>query len=91
MILVTVLVHSLTLKPLAKRLGLLAGVKNGLLIVGGSEWAASLAAKLRENNVEALVADNAYEKLHAVEWTPCPPTLARCWRTASRTTSTSPD
>jgi CPA1 family monovalent cation:H+ antiporter len=62
-ILVTVLVHSLTLKPLARALDLLAGVKNGLLIIGGSAWAANLARKLRERNVEALVADNAYEKL----------------------------
>jgi len=62
-ILVTVLVHSLTLKPLARRLDLLAGAKNGLLIVGGSAWATSLAAKLREEGVEALVADSAYEKL----------------------------
>lgn len=62
-ILITVLVHSLTLKPWAGKLGLLAGVKNGLLIVGGSAWAASLAAKLRERKVEALVTDNAYEKL----------------------------
>ena len=62
-ILVTVLVHSLTLKPWARRLGLLAGIKNGLLVVGGSAWAASLGAKLRENKVEALIADSAYEKL----------------------------
>jgi len=62
-ILVTVLVHSLTLKPLAGKLGLLAGVKNGLLLVGGSAWGAALAAKLRANGVEALVADSAYDKL----------------------------
>jgi CPA1 family monovalent cation:H+ antiporter len=64
-ILVTVLVHSLTLRPWARRLDLLAGVKNGLLIVGGSAWAASLAAKLRDNAVETLIADNAYSKLRA--------------------------
>lgn len=62
-ILVTVVAHSTTLKPLAGRLGLLAGVKNGLLIVGGSAWAAALAAKLRSHSVEALVADGSYDKL----------------------------
>ena len=62
-ILVTVVVHSVTLRPWARRLDLLAGTKNGLLIVGGSEWGAALAAKLRENHVAALVADSAYEKL----------------------------
>ena len=62
-ILITVVAHSLTLKPLARRLDLLAGVKNGLLIVGASAWASGLAAKLRANNVEALVADSSYAKL----------------------------
>ncbi|MGC4175505.1 cation:proton antiporter [Demequina sp.] len=62
-ILVTVVVHSITLKPWARALGLLAGVKNGLLIVGGSAWATALAAKLRENSLGALIADNAYAKL----------------------------
>jgi len=62
-ILITVVVHSVTLRPFAGRLGLLAGIKNGLLIVGGSAWAASLATKLRENKVAALIADNSYDKL----------------------------
>jgi CPA1 family monovalent cation:H+ antiporter len=62
-ILVTVVVHSVTLRPLASRLDLLAGIKNGLLVVGGSEWATSLGGKLRENDVSALIADSSYEKL----------------------------
>lgn len=59
----TVLIHSITLEPLAKLLGL--GVKNGkgLMIVGSSPWATDLALELTNLEVPTLITDSSYEKL----------------------------
>ncbi|MFV0680455.1 cation:proton antiporter [Ottowia sp.] len=62
-IMTTVLVHGLTLGPLAKRLKLSAGEPNGLLIVGGSPFSTALAMALRRLEVEVKIADGAWTHL----------------------------
>jgi NhaP-type Na+/H+ or K+/H+ antiporter len=59
----TVLIHSITLEPLAKILGL--GVKNGkgLFIIGASPWTTDLSLELAKLDVPVLLADQSYEKL----------------------------
>jgi len=63
---VTVIVHGLTLAPLAKRLGLAAENENGLLIVGANPWSHALASKLKALEVPVLVTDGGYDNLKAV-------------------------
>ena len=46
LVLVTVVLHGFTLAPIARRLGLTSGEKPGLLVVGGSVFATSLAKAL---------------------------------------------
>lgn len=64
LVLVTVLVHGFTLKPLARALGLSAGDKPGLLIVGGSPFATALAKTLGNAGVDVLIADPNRAHLH---------------------------
>ncbi|MGQ3675808.1 cation:proton antiporter [Xanthobacter sp. TB0139] len=53
----TIILHGFTLSPLAALLKLKSTARPGLLIVGGSGWATSLARKLREVEVPVLIAD----------------------------------
>lgn len=53
----TVLIHGFTLKPLANLLSLSSAQTPGVLIVGGSRFAQSLAASLRRGEVPVLIAD----------------------------------
>ncbi|WP_062314911.1 cation:proton antiporter [Demequina rhizosphaerae] len=62
-ILVTVVAHGFTLAPLARRLGLTTGARNGLLLVGASRFGLALAEALRRQGVAALVADGRYQSL----------------------------
>jgi len=62
-IVVTVVVHSITLGPLARRLNLTSGDRNGLLIVGGSPWAVALAQRLTSWGVSVTIADSNYDRL----------------------------
>jgi CPA1 family monovalent cation:H+ antiporter len=62
-IMTTVLVHGLTLRPLARRLKLSAGEPNGLLIVGGSPFSVALAIALRRLGLEVKIADGAWDHL----------------------------
>lgn len=57
LVLATVVLHGFTLGPLARALGLTAGDKPGLLIVGGSAFATAFARALQQADVEVLVAD----------------------------------
>ena len=53
----TVVLHGFSLRPLARLLGLAGGETPGVIIVGGSRFAAALAAALRDLDVPVLVAD----------------------------------
>jgi len=65
-IVVTVLAHGFTLGPLARRLGLAASARNGLLMVGATPFTRQLAQALREAGVDVLVTDGSYNRLAPV-------------------------
>ncbi|WP_062467559.1 cation:proton antiporter [Demequina maris] len=62
-ILVTVVAHGFTLAPLARRLGLTTGARNGLLLVGASRFGLALAEAVRRQGAAVLVADGRYQSL----------------------------
>ncbi|MFO7765019.1 MAG: sodium:proton antiporter [Pelovirga sp.] len=62
-IIVTVLVHGLTLGPLARKMELAAEEENGLLIVGASGWTQALAQALKRLEIDAVVTDGSYQRL----------------------------
>ena len=53
----TVVLHGFTLTPMARKLGVTASETPGVLIVGGSRWAAALAMALKKLELPVLVAD----------------------------------
>ncbi len=57
-VLATVVLHGLTAAPLAQRLGLASRGGGGLMIVGVSGWARSLARTLREQKVDVFLLDD---------------------------------
>jgi NhaP-type Na+/H+ or K+/H+ antiporter len=61
----TVLLHGLTLAPLARRLKLASGGRGGLLIVGASAWAVALGEALRAAGVSSIVVDRNAAALRA--------------------------
>lgn len=62
-IIVTVVAHGFTLAPLARRLGLTTGARNGLLVVGASPFALALTEALNDRDVSVVVADGRYQAL----------------------------
>jgi hypothetical protein len=59
----TVVLHGLTLGPLARLLKLASGSPPGLLIVGASDWTVALARALRKAGVPSLIADPSWDAL----------------------------
>jgi NhaP-type Na+/H+ or K+/H+ antiporter len=59
----TVILHSLSLAPLARSLKLASGSPPGLLIVGASPWTVALAQALKTRGVPSLIADPSWEAL----------------------------
>lgn len=59
----TIVLHGFSLRFLAQRLGLVSAVSPGVLIVGASPWAISLAAKLRELEIPTMIADPSWHRL----------------------------
>lgn len=62
-VLSTVIIHSLILKPLANILGLRHQNEKGILIVGATDWSIDLATKLKNLNLSVLLADISWYKL----------------------------
>lgn len=62
-IVVTVTLQSLTLRPLARRLGLSAADGSGILIVGGAIWVLELARALRRAGAEVTMAETTYRRV----------------------------
>ncbi|MDT8319007.1 MAG: sodium:proton antiporter [Xanthomonadales bacterium] len=62
-IIVTVLLHGLSLGPLGRKLGLAAEDDNGVLLVGASPWSLALAKVLKDLGVEVLMVDGVYHRL----------------------------
>jgi len=62
-IMATVILHGLTIRPLAKALGLSAGGGSGILIVGGARWVLQLALALRRAGAEVVMTDSTYRRV----------------------------
>lgn len=62
----TVILHGFTIRPFAKRLGLIPKGKEGVFIVGASPLTAALAEILIKQDVPVLVADGNWQKLTAL-------------------------
>jgi len=62
-ILATVVLHGLTIVPLARRLGLAGHDDGGLLIVGAPAWAVDLARALQETGAEVVLVDQDYRSV----------------------------
>ncbi|MDX1574367.1 MAG: sodium:proton antiporter, partial [Methylophaga sp.] len=65
-ILVTVMVHGVTLGPLARKMSLAAKEENGLLIVGASPWTQMLAKALNDLEIDVVVTDGSYQRLKPI-------------------------
>jgi len=63
LIIITVLVHGLSLGPLARKLDLAAPPRRGLLIVGANPWTIELARLLKEQGIDVLLADRSWHNL----------------------------
>jgi NhaP-type Na+/H+ or K+/H+ antiporter len=59
----TVILHGLSLAPLARALGLASDAPPGLLIVGASPWTIALASTLRTLGVPILITDPDWQAL----------------------------
>lgn len=61
----TVLLHGLSLAPMARWLGLASGGRGGLLIVGATLWSIALADALRNAGMPVIIVDRSAEALRA--------------------------
>ena len=61
----TVVLHGGSIGWIARRLGLASPMRDSVLIVGGSPWSTELARKLRESQINVLVADRSWSNLRA--------------------------
>ncbi|GAA4229247.1 NhaP-type Na+/H+ or K+/H+ antiporter [Sagittula marina] len=59
----TVVLHGFTLSPFARALGLSAGEKPGVLILGGSRWSVELAKALEKMELPVMIADTNHARL----------------------------
>ena len=62
-IITTVLLHGLSLGPLARRLGLAHEEGNGILVVGASQWTVALCQHLAKAGATVILADTRYRKV----------------------------
>lgn len=59
----TVVVHSLTIRPLARSLSLRATEAGGIVVVGAHPWTIQMAEVLKERSVPVMIVDNNYHAL----------------------------
>jgi NhaP-type Na+/H+ or K+/H+ antiporter len=71
-IIATVVLHGLAIGPLARRLGLAAEARPGVLIVGANRWTAALAKALRDMEVPVMLSDRPAAALAEAEWLDLP-------------------
>ena len=62
-ILATVTLHGLSIRPLARKLGLAVKPGNGILVVGASTWAVDLARALARADAFVAMADTRYRRV----------------------------
>ncbi len=59
----TVMLHGLSIRPMARMLGLAGRAGNGILIVGASTWAVELARALARAGAFVVLADTRYRRV----------------------------
>jgi len=64
-IIATVVLQSITARPLTRRLGLAEAEPNGLLVLGANPVARALAAAVRDQGFRVKLADTSYEEIRA--------------------------
>jgi NhaP-type Na+/H+ or K+/H+ antiporter len=69
LIVITVVLHGLSIKWLARKLGLAAENPHGLLIVGASPWSVELAKIIQERNVPVILSDSSWHHLRFARMT----------------------
>ena len=62
-IITTVVLHGLSLGPLARRMGLAHEEGTGILIVGAATWVVALAQHLAKAGAEVILVDNRYRRV----------------------------
>lgn len=65
LVVVTVVIHGLTIAPWARLLGLASANRHGLLVVGASPWSSELCRLLHELEVPLLLADSSWQRLRS--------------------------
>ncbi|PIE21935.1 MAG: sodium:proton exchanger [Planctomycetota bacterium] len=59
----TVLLHGLTIRPLARKLGLASHASNGILLVGASHWGIALGQALAKAGAFVILADTRFRRV----------------------------
>jgi hypothetical protein len=59
----TIILHGFSLRWLAKRMDLVSAISPGVLIVGASPWAVSLAKKLKDLEIPVMISDPSWNRL----------------------------
>jgi len=62
-VIMSVVLHSLMIKPLARRLKLTSDETNGLIIAGAYPWSVQLAETLKGRNIPVMLIDNDWSAL----------------------------
>lgn len=62
-VVISVVLHSLMIKPLARRLALTSDEINGVIIAGAYNWSIQLAEALKDRDVPVMLVDNNWQSL----------------------------
>lgn len=62
-VITTVVLHGLTITPLARKLGIAARDEDGILIVGASKWALELALTFKAAQTPVVLVDQDYRRI----------------------------
>ncbi|MFT7003577.1 MAG: NhaP-type Na+/H+ or K+/H+ antiporter [Sulfurimonas sp.] len=63
LIILTVVLHGLSISWLAKKLGLASSHPDGLMLIGASTWSIALANELQKNEIPVLLVDKTWKNL----------------------------
>jgi len=65
LIILTVIMHGLSIGWVARKLGLASSHPDGVMIVGASPWSTALAAELQKNKMPVVMVDTSWQNLKA--------------------------
>ena len=77
LIVVTVVLHGLSIARWGRLLGLASVDRNGVLVVGASPWCSDLCKQLHELGVPVLLTDNSWQRLRKAQLANVPVFLRR--------------